>query len=122
MVEVDRLHFDLRSVLHWLADTFRKICLADLSTVWTALDLSFMLCHFYVDFWHIKHLSLFDPAGFHLFQRPLTVMTAAHAMHFFPVRMLNSFARMSCMTRLPSAFPSVAFTQTLGQWFVQPIT
>jgi hypothetical protein len=49
-------------------------------------------------------------------------MTTAYAMHFFPVRMLNSFEGMPCMTWLPSAFPSVAFTQTLGGRFVQSIT
>jgi hypothetical protein len=49
-------------------------------------------------------------------------MTTAHAMHFFPVRMLDSFERMSCMTQLSSAFPSVAFALTLRGRFVQSIT
>jgi len=68
LVQIDRLGFDLRTILYWLGYCFRKVSFVFLATIWANLDLRLMFCDLNLHLRYVKHLSTLMFLDGHIFQ------------------------------------------------------
>ena len=88
-MEVHRLGFDPRSILHGLGDILWKIRLDLFTASWTTLDLSLVFGNLYLDDGLVEHLSLLMPAGFYPVQAGMAMTALLYFMHNNLIRMFN---------------------------------
>ena len=121
LVEVDRLRFDSRPVLHRFCHPRRELGLVCLPTHRALLDLGLMLGHLDRHRRQIEHLALLMPTHCYLFQRGLTVRALLDPVYLAVFWMLHRFQGMPFVPRLTTALLAAALAQTARSRLLQPI-